>query len=375
MTEHAARSGAREPDELARQFRHFARTECTGEPLYRALCELAAGHAGVLRLLDAAAPTQRRPNLLLAAVHHLVLGAARRDALAGYFPSAGGERDADASLEAVFLGFCERWQSALRERIEHRSTQTNEIGRCAVLWPLLRLAATQSGARDIALLDFGCSAGLNLGVDRYRYDYGRFALAPAGEASAPRIACRLVGDAAPPAEGDSPRIVQRLGIDVAPIDVRDEAEVQWLRACLWPHDAVRRERFDAAVAVARAQRWPVERHEDCTAAVERWIEQVPRGVLPVLVNTWVLCYLGADALAEHLRRMHALVRERGLAWISAEGPSLRIGDETVPALPADAPTELRAGSLWTLTLREAQGSRSQVIARSHPHGKWLQWLA
>ena len=43
--------------------------------------------------------------------------------------------------------------------------------------------ARRSGHPKLALLDFGCSAGLNLGVDAYRYDDG------AGDASAPRVAC------------------------------------------------------------------------------------------------------------------------------------------------------------------------------------------
>jgi hypothetical protein len=314
-----------EPHDLeaqARRFVRFAQDECQHEPVYRVLCLTGARRPEMLRLLDVAAPSQLA-------------------------------------------------------RIATGSTQTNEIGRCAVLWPVLRLASERSGGRDIALLDFGCSAGLNLGVDRYRYDYGSFALQPAGLREAPAIACPIESQAAPRA-GDEPsaRIVQRLGIDVAPIDVKDEARVQWLRACLWPHDAVRRRRFDAAIEIARAERWPVERHEDCTATVEDWIEQVPPGVLPVLVNTWVLTYLLPDALADHLRRMHALVRDRGMAWISAECPTLRIGDEQVPGLPDTASVERRGGSLWTLTMRGPHGAHSEeVVARSHPHGKWMEWLA
>ena len=50
-----------------------------------------------------------------------------------------------------------------------RSTQTNEIGRCALLLPAFGLVAAEVGA--LAHLDVGTSAGLNLLLPRYRYRY------------------------------------------------------------------------------------------------------------------------------------------------------------------------------------------------------------
>src|SRR5204863_2453035 len=82
---------------LAKLFRRFARTECPPGELYDRLCRSAADEPALLQLLAVAAPEQRRPNLLLAAVHDLVL-AGDAHPLSGYFQSVGGQRAADEAL-------------------------------------------------------------------------------------------------------------------------------------------------------------------------------------------------------------------------------------------------------------------------------------
>jgi hypothetical protein len=360
---------------LAKLFRQFARTECPPSELYDRLCRSAADEPALLQLLAVAAPEQRRPNLLLAAVHDLVL-AGDVHPLAAYFQSVGGQRPADEALHACFVDFCAARRGELLARIAGRTTQTNEIGRCAVLWPVLREIVARSGRPHVALFDFGCSAGLNLGVDAYAYDYGEFRLGAAPSPQVPCIGTRLIGPHRPRAHGVTrePLIVERLGVDPAPIDVADEAEVRWLQACLWPHDALRRARFDEAVRLARQRRWPVQRAADCTAAMQRWVEGLAPELLPVVFNSWVLTYLPRDALARHVASIEVLVQQRGAVWVSAEGPSLRIGAVQAPPLPADATAEQRAGSLWTVAMAGAAAPRHELFARSHPHGKWLEWL-
>ena len=225
---------AAETSALARLFVHFADREVTDDPLYVALCRHLAARPEWLALMQHAPPTQRVPNLMLAALHERVLAGVPH-ALREYFPSVGGLRAPDAALPALFDDFITGQRDALCTSLATRHTQTNEIGRCAVLWPALCALVRRTGHTRIALFDFGSSAGLNLGVDGYRYDYGDLSLGAAGGDGVPVIACHAVGAASRRAlhalAAHSPQLVERVGVDPAAVDVHDAAQVRWLRAC------------------------------------------------------------------------------------------------------------------------------------------------
>ena len=351
----------------AAQFQRFAEVECRQDPLYVAICLAVAESPDLLALLDHAPPTQARPNLLLAALHERVLAGVEHP-LAAYYPSVGGARMPDAALPALLLDFAQRERPGLLAHLRQRSTQTNEIGRCAVLWPALAHIAGLTGRQDLALLDFGSSAGLNLGVDEYHYDYDRFSLGAPAAADRPSVCCEWRGDVLPPA---TPwQLVGRQGLDPVPIDVHDEAAARWLRACLWPHDRERAKRLDLALTKARSADWPVRQTDDGLAAVERWLDELPTGVQPVLFNSWVLAYFEPAALAQFQTQVAAWVVARGLVWLSAEPPALRPPGLALP--PPDGSGE--SATLWTLQWADGDGLRQAALAWSHPHGRWLRWM-
>jgi hypothetical protein len=74
---------------IASRFRHFAEHECPGEPLYQALCHLAAADPALHSLLSSAPLEQQRPSLWLAAVHAALLATpdTERPGLADYYPN------------------------------------------------------------------------------------------------------------------------------------------------------------------------------------------------------------------------------------------------------------------------------------------------
>ncbi|MFN5047002.1 DUF2332 domain-containing protein [Roseateles sp.] len=358
----------------AAQYRHFAAHECQEDPLYVAVCLALSDSPEMLALMAEAPETQRRPNLLLAALHERLLAGVVHP-LAAYFPSRGGKRAPDAELPGLLLDLVRRERASLIQHLRKRSTQTNEIGRCAVLWPALSYVSQQTGCSELALFDFGSSAGLNLAVDRYRYDYGPMGQRGAPEApDTPRLACRWQGSAALPSAA-AWRLVARLGCDLAPVDVLDAEALRWLRACLWPSDQERAQRLELALGLARRHGdLQVQPSSEGLALLEQWLDELPAGVQPVLLNTWVLAYFEADALQAHRARVADLVRGRGLAWLSAEAPSLAPPDCPPPrALPAG--NQPGSASLWTLQTAHASGLRTQALAWSHPHGRWVHWLA
>lgn len=355
----------------AAQFRRFAEVECPQDPLYVAICQAVAESPALLALMDHAPPTQARPNLLLAALHERILAGVDHP-LAAYFPSVGGQRLPDAALPALLLDLAQREQPTLIAHLRQRSTQTNEIGRCAVLWPALAQVAALTGRSDLALLDFGSSAGLNLGVDGYHYDYGAFSLGLPAAPDRPSVRCEWRGQRLP--AGRPPwHLSDRLGLDLASIDVHDEAAVRWLRACLWPHDRERARRLDSAMACAQQSNWPVLQAEDGLAGVAHWLDRLgglTDGVQPVLFNSWVLAYFEPSALAQFQAQIRHWVVSRGLVWLSAEAPALRPAGLALP--PPDGSGE--SATLWTLQWAVAGQLQQTSLAWSHPHGRWLHWL-
>lgn len=348
-------------EELARRFREFATFETGTSPLYQVLCSAVAGEPGVLDLLAGAEERQMRPNLLLAAVQELLLRGVDHP-LAAFYPSVGGTRPPDGA-GPVFAAFCREHADAVRTLVSTRTTQTNEVRRCVVLAPALALVQRWAGERPLALVEVGASAGLNLLIDRYRCDYhpGGAHLGP--DDAVLRLTTDLVG--APPPAGPPLRVVSRLGLDRAPLDVRDEADVRWLRACIWPEHHDRRRRLDLAVAEAR--RDPPEllagdAVDDLAGAVGR----APEGAVALVVHSATLPYLAPERRAAFASRIGELAAERDLAWVSLEW-----GDASpFPASPGDGPQAIfRLG----LSIFDRATRSDRLLARAEPHGAWLDW--
>jgi hypothetical protein len=363
--------------EIADLLRRFARDACHQEPVYVALCDCAADDERACALLAEAPPDQRKPNLLLAALHERVLAGAAPE-LAAYYPSAGGDRAPDDGLAAALSACLAREGPVLLQHLRHGATQTNEVARGAAIWPALGEVAAATGVEALALLDFGCSAGLNLAVDqfalRYRRDDGQVHWrGPAPDGRRVEIDARWIGPAALPAGGW--HLTHRHGLDPAPLNPADAADLRWLQACLWPHDAARRERLARAAAQIRALPVTVERADDCVAAIEPWLRSLPPGVQPVLLTSWVLYYFSDLALAQMRAAVDRLALTHGLAWICGDLPerSAQASRPAMPALPAGE--SAASATLWTLRWPVDGAMRERVLGWSHPHGRWVAWGA
>lgn len=358
---------------LAQAFLQFARIECPHDACYVAICHAVAESPELLGLMLHAPATQRRPNLFLASVHDLLLREPAHP-LAVYFQSLGGACAPDAQLGVRLKDLVAQHPSEMVALLSQRHTQTNEIGRCAVLWPVLQREAVVQGGRPLALLDLGCSAGLNLGVDRYRYNYqsdrGAFSRGGPYQPEQAQVACVWQG-CAPPPDVAVP-LHAKLGLDVQPVNVQDPQAVRWLQACVWPGDVARMERLRQAVAQARLAGDTVRRMEGLVD-LQRWLDSLPADVVPVLFNSWVLSYFEQEQLAQLRVAAQSWMLQRGLVWISAEAPALRPPGLSCPDWPAHRP--MAGQTLWTRQAAVNGVLHAEALAWSHPHGHWLHCLS
>jgi len=340
-------------------FRRFARDAAGASPIYEGLSRSIADapDGRVAALLLAAPDTQRNPAVVFAAVHHLLLQGARH-ALAEFYPSCGGDRTDDPAR--AFSDFCVEHAAAVRALIATRNTQTNEAARSAYLLPAI--VARASG--PIALIELGTSTGLLLNLDRYRYDFGT-----AGSAGDPDAIVRVAPDVSGSPPCAIPDVVARAGIDVVPVDVRDDNAVAWVRACIWPEQLDRAERFARAIDVARAHPVRLIAGDAARALPEVAATMTPDATL-VVVHTIFTQYLSPASFAAITEAVKRVSLTREVVWIAAEGR------RTVARLFAlDVPERDHAVAIAAARVSDGELRDAQLLGFAGYHGQWLEWLA
>lgn len=310
----------------ASNYRLFARQEAAGRSLaYEVLADAVAEDEELLSFLEGLPAMKRQPNLLFAAAWFLLGEPATPATLRRLV------RDRPAALAGVML---------------ERRTQTNEAARCAVLLPALAALPP-----PLSLLEVGASAGLTLLPDMYSYEYAGHRVS-GRDPAAPTLACRPIGPV--PLPSAVPAVAWRAGLDLNPLDVDDHDDVRWLTCLLWPGEPDRSDRLASAIATARTHRPPVWKG-DLLEDLARVAEQAPARSTLVVYHSAVLAYVD-----ESKRRAFAdAVGDLGAVWLSNEGVGVLECLGTT--------TEDRTGFLL---VRDG----TDILARTDPHGTWMQWL-
>ncbi|PFG16550.1 hypothetical protein ATK74_1097 [Propionicimonas paludicola] len=340
--------------QLRQDLRDFVQVAGSRAPLYARLAMELSELDEAVTILAEAPPTNRIPVTLFAAIQYLLL-ADPDEPLAAWYPNLTVEPRLDHPTQAL-REFCVRRRAELVELVRSRTPQTNEIGRCAPL--ILGLAAVEQRFGGLAQLDVGASAGLNLLSDQYRYRYGDVVI---GTGSV-ELDCQLRGAAITLPERP-PLLVSRRGLDREPIDVEDPHQLRWLLACVWPDQADRRERLQAALGMARRLH-PVVGDGDAVDDLPAALGELGDGH-PVVTTSWVLNYLPPQRRSDFVRALAAWAGHRPLSWVSYESPAATPELDWPAAVAGSELTALRVVT-WVEGVRE-----DRVIGQGHPHGYWL----
>jgi hypothetical protein len=128
---------------ISDMYEWFAVEAEPSSPAWARVCRQVASTPSLLAVLDSLPGAARQPNLFLGAIKYL-----------------GGPLDAGPELP----GWVAKHWPQIERLATTRFTQTNEVGRCAVIAPVLA-----SLPQPIALIEVGMSAGLGLFPDLYGY--------------------------------------------------------------------------------------------------------------------------------------------------------------------------------------------------------------
>lgn len=343
-------------EEIVQSFRDQARyADYLGSAFMTALMNRAAdavARGGVLARLIGDWPgkpwADGLPLRVAGALHALVLSGEDPALVAAYPPHPFDIDCVWRAAEAAMAASHAHFSAFLK-----LPPQTNEVRRSALLLPGFIEIARSTGL-PLRLLEIGASAGLNQVWDEYRYTYGGATTDKKWGKSGANVDLTCEWRGAPLDLAGAVPIASRAACDQAPIDIADPAQRARLRAYLWPDQPERLARLDAALAVALAGGVRVEA-ADAADWLDATLTEPASGTVTVMYHSVVWQYLPKETRSRIRDRLETAGKRQPLAWLALEFAGLDY--------------EL------VLTLWPGDGTKARrLLARTHPHGAWLEWL-
>ena len=229
--------------------------------------------------------------------------------------------------------------------------QTNEPGRSGALIFGLAEVAKALGPK-LEILEIGSSGGLNLMIDRYRFDLGGWTTGPIDSPVTITPEWRGVAPDLPPFE-----IVSTRGCDVQPLDVTDLAVEARLAAYVWHETPERAARLRRVIAMMRGQGVALERADAADWIEAQLAQPQADNVVRVLMHSVVWQYL-PEPVAERIRVAMAAAGARAtatrpLAWVAME-PDRALAEQVVSIRTWPGPPE------------------RVMLASTHAHAAWVR---
>jgi len=331
----------------------IADAERIGSPLYARFAGGIRADADLKALAERAKKGQPPANMMLGAVHYLLLRGTDHP-LRRHYRDLDGHPPEGEDPFPVLKDFVNTHRDAVTRLIETRVTNTNEVGRSAALHAGFRALTKQVDA-PLSLVEIGPSAGLNMIWDRYGVRFLRDgATAATINPDAPLvIECELRGDETPPLDV-TPNVAGRVGLELNPVDLANDNDRDWLRALMWPDQVPRMRRLERAIELFAKEKPPI-RAGNALDLLPEALAEIPPNQTACVYHT-IAVYQFSTAMKQTLEDILTIAGLRRPVWRLAFE---LVGKECTVAL-----------------IRYADGVREEkLLANAHPHGTWIEWLA
>ena len=236
--------------------------------------------------------------------------------------------------------------------------QTNVVRRTTTLLPAFAAIARAGRDRALALVEIGCSGGLNLLWDRYRH---RLTLASGavqswGPPESPlTLETEVRSSGSLPQLGAELRVCWRVGIDLQPIATADPDGLRWLRALVFPEHRERHTEIEAAAEIARLDP-PRLVQGDAVQLAAPLAAEAPEDATLVFYASMVLNQIPPAGRAQLRERLVELSRSRPVALLTLGG--------NVEGFAGLRLEQYRSGAM-----------QKTELGTAHAHGRWLDWRA
>lgn len=331
----------------------IADAERIGSPLYARFADGIRNDADLKALAERAKKGQPPANMILAAVHFLLLRGADHP-LRQHYRDLDGHPPEGEDPFPLLKDFVNFHRDAVTHLIETRVTNTNEVGRSSVLNAGFRALAKQADA-PLHLVEVGPSAGLNMIWDRYNVKYSRngAVVASINPAASLVIDCELRGERTPPFDV-TPQVAGRVGLELNPVDLANDDDRDWLRALMWPDQVPRMRRLERAIELFAEEKPPI-RAGNALDLLPEALAEIPKDRTACVYHT-IAVYQFSTAMKEALEDILTVAGLRRPVWrLAFEWDGTR---ECTVSL-----------------IRYADGVRDEtLLANAHPHGTWIEWL-
>ncbi|SFM34671.1 hypothetical protein SAMN04487943_11456 [Gracilibacillus orientalis] len=333
---------------LSERFKSFAIKECKGSSqLYEHLSIEISKDKNLIELTMQTRESQPIPNLLLGAVHYLLLNG-KDHKLKKFYPSlVENPRNIEESFD-YFKDFCYQFKDEIIPILKNKIVQTNEVGRCSYLYPTF-CYISNIVQKPLALIEIGTSAGLQLFWDKYSYSYGTNEIY-GDKNSGVHITAEIKGENSPFLQEKNPSIASRVGVDLNIMDVTDDEDNLWLQALIWPNHHKRRELFNKAVDYVRKNQLTLIKG-DGVALLSELSKQIPKDHSICVFHTHVANQMPSEVKKRLLEQVKSIGTDREIFHIynNMQDKDLHLD--------------------YYINGKEC----TKKIAKTEGHGRWFSW--